>query len=73
MKIVTGEFCGKCKIAKQTLTSKGYVVEEIPVDSEKGKEIIDKTQIKELPILINEGKIMSGQEVVNFANSIKKK
>ena len=39
---------------------------------EEGKEIIDKTQAKELPILINEGKILKGQEVVDFANKAEK-
>lgn len=68
MKIVSGPYCGRCKIAKQMLTQKGYIVNEIMADTEEGKEIIDKTQAKELPILIKDGEILKGQEVLNFAN-----
>jgi glutaredoxin len=71
MKIVSGPYCGRCKVAKQILTEKGYVVNEIMANSDEGKEIIDKTQAKELPILINEGKILKGQEVLDFASKAK--
>ena len=59
-------------MAKQILAQKGYIVNEIMADTEEGKEIIDKTQAKELPILINEGKILKGQEVIDFANKAEK-
>lgn len=72
MKIVSGPYCGRCKIAKQTLAQKGYIVNEIMADTEEGKEIIDKTQAKELPILIDNGKILKGQEVLDFAMKVKK-
>lgn len=72
MKIVSGPYCGRCKIAKQMLTQKGYIVNEIMADTEEGKEIIDKTQAKELPILIKDGEILKGQEVLNFANKAAK-
>ena len=72
MKMVVGHFCGRCKIAKQVLKEKGYNVREIICDSEEGKDIIDKTQAKELPILIDNGKILKGQEVVDFANKAQK-
>lgn len=71
MKIVSGPYCGRCKVAKQILTEKGYVINEIMANSDEGKEIIDKTQAKELPILINEGKILKGQEVLDFASKAK--
>lgn len=72
MKMVVGHFCGRCRIAKQTLMEKGYKFKEIACDSEEGKDIIDKTQAKELPILIDNGSIFSGQEVIDFANKAKK-
>jgi glutaredoxin len=72
MKIVSGPYCGRCKIAKQILSQKGYVINEIMANSDEGKEIIDKTQAKELPILIDDGKILKGQEVLDFANKAKK-
>lgn len=72
MKIVVGPYCGRCRIAKQMLREKGYDVKEIMFDSEDGKEIIDKTQARELPILVDNGKILKGQEVVDFANKAKK-
>jgi hypothetical protein len=43
MKIVSGPYCGRCKIAKQILSQKGYVINEIMANSDEGKEIIDKT------------------------------
>ena len=70
--MVSGPCCGRCKMAKQIFTQKGYIVNEIMADTEEGKEIIDKTQAKELPILINEGKILKGQEVIDFANKAEK-
>lgn len=72
MKMVSGPYCGRCKMAKQIFTQKGYIVNEIMADTEEGKEIIDKTQAKELPILVNEGKILKGQEVIDFANKAEK-
>ena len=72
MKIVSGPYCGRCKIAKQTLSQKGYIVNEIMANTDEGKEIIDKTQAKELPILIDNGKILKGQEVLDFAMKAKK-
>lgn len=71
MKIVSGPYCGRCKIAKQLLSQKGYIINEIMADTEEGKDIIDKTQAKELPILIDNGKILKGQEVIDFANKAK--
>lgn len=72
MKMVSGPYCGRCKIAKQMLAQKGYIVNEIMADTPEGKEIIDKTQAKELPILIKDGKIMKGQEVLDFATKASK-
>lgn len=71
MKIVTGDFCGRCKIAKQILLSKGYEIEEINIESKDGRDILEKTNSKEIPILIDNGKIFKGQEVVDFANKVK--
>jgi glutaredoxin len=72
MKIVSGPYCGRCKIAKQMLIQKGYDLMEVMANSDEGKEIISKTQAKELPILIHDNKILKGQEVLDFANKSKK-
>lgn len=72
MKMVSGPYCGRCKMAKQMLAQKGYIVNEIMADTDEGKEIIDKTQAKELPILVNDGKILKGQEVIDFATKASK-
>lgn len=73
MKLVVGSYCGRCKIAKKILEEKGYEFKEIMFDSVEGKDIIDKTQAKELPILVDDGKIMKGQEAVDFVNKLTKK
>lgn len=69
MKMVVGKHCGRCKIAESILMEKGYDFHKIMFDTDEGKEIIDKTQAKELPILVDNGKVLKGQEVVEFASN----
>ena len=72
MKIISNVYCGKCKIAKRVLKEKGYEIEELDSSSAEAEKILKEHDIRELPVIIYEDKIIFGNDALNFANKIGK-
>lgn len=69
--MITNKFCGRCKIVKRVLGEKGFEVEELDSSSKEAEDILLEHNIRELPVLLYEDKIIFGSDALDFANKIK--
>ena len=66
LKVVTRVGCGRCMIVKNLLKEKGIEFEQISADSEEGKALIDKLELKVLPVVVDGDKVIKVEEVKNL-------
>lgn len=59
MILLTGEHCPKCKDIKKYLDKRGLLekVQQIDVNSEQGKALVDKHDIEQVPCFVANGEV----------------
>jgi len=56
--LFTSEYCGPCHEIKRILKKKGIKFKEISVDTPEGAALADKYNIRAIPAMVKDGKIL---------------
>lgn len=68
--LVTSSSCGICKIVKLTLSSKGKEYTVYDISSPEALEIADKSGMKSLPILEDDGSFYCGKNALLYVKEM---
>ena len=70
IKIIGAKNCGKCKMAESILKSKNVDFEYFDCESDFGKEVIEDSEMRSLPIIIIEDNYFCDSEALKKCREI---